>query len=309
VRDGNSFVLATQSPAKIHRISSSGEIIATAELPADPVALSSGPHGLLVGTEGPELLLRFDADLAETARREIELPSSVKVTFDGPVATKPISIAQNADRIAVITGDEAAAGALLFVSPDLKDQMLPSYFAEITSDLRDMRVSAGTTHSSFWGYKTNTFPASLYEFDSDRFHVFSGRDHDLVACASDVVVVADGLVIPNCDGDVVKIDIKDNRLSETSNFGRPRGFSAAASNRSTVRLFELEDALVAAIKKVSAGNESVQETHLSVLGDSNAHLPIKPFNATVVDLAALPDVGLVIFANPEGQRDTVALPF
>ena len=307
VHDGEDFLLTTRSPAQIHRISSSGEIVASAELPAEPVALSSGPHGLLVGTQGPDLLLRLNADLVETARHEIALSPTVSGTFEDPISTRTVSIAQDAEQIALITRGGAAASALLFVSSDLREIRLPDYFADIEFDLRDMRLSADAASRGFWGTQTNTTPASLYSLHPDTVHVFSGHDYDVVACASDVLAVHDGLLIPDCDGNLVKLDVTNNRLSIKNRLGRLRDFPASVGTWSTVSLAASDELLVAAVENGPIGDEIAEQTKLTVLGGGADPLP-QTYRASLVGLAAAPHAKLLILENSSGKRDTVATP-
>lgn len=305
VRNGEHFALATRSPPRVHRISSSGEIVASAQLPAEPVALSSGPHGLLVGTQDPDLLLRFDPDLVETARRQIVIPLTTSGTNDGPVSTRPFSIAQDAERIAVITRGGASTSALLFLAPDLGEVSLPHYFADIEFDLRDMRLSAAVTGSGFWGTQMKTSPTSLYYLHPDHVQTFSGHDYDVVACASDVAVVHDGLLVPDCDGDVVKLDVSDNGLSINGRVGSLRDFPAPAGTWSTVTLDTVDGILVAAVAYGSTGNEIAEKTAMTIIGGDASPLPVT-YRASLVGLAAAPDAILLILENAAGKRDTVA---
>ena len=81
-------------------------------------------------------------------------------------------------------------------------------------------------------------PASIYRFDQNVYHAYTGHDFDIVQCASDVTGGSGEprLVIVDCDGAVVAIDAGDEGIESVHQLGHLFDLKTGLHHRDTERV-------------------------------------------------------------------------
>lgn len=302
------FLIATRSPGQLHHVGIDGKTRMVRELPGKPTSLLAQDNVVLVGTKTPDSLIRFQLpELKQTHQVAVSFPSDVRGTFDDPVSSTPVSIARGHNRIWIITRGGAAGSGLLHFSETLSDQQLVPYFSTISSDLGDMHLSSNGRE--VWGSQTNTTPASLHRLAPKKYKEFVGHDWDIASCASDLLVLADYMLVPDCNGVVQKIRSDADALNIVGKKSHFYGYDSSASNwtETHLRRGNQDKALAIAVTQVRSSSQSVLRSVVTNLDDSvgvKLSLEVKEF--AIVDLAQSNDIALIVLENNTAEREILA---
>lgn len=306
VSDG--FLIATRSPGRLHYVGTDGKTRMMRELPGEPTSLLAQDNVVLVGTKAPDSLIRFQLpELKQTHQVAVSFPSDVRGAFDDPVSSTPVSIARGHNRVWIVTRGGAAGTGLLHFSETLSDQQLVPYFSTVSFDLRDMHLSSNG--QEVWGSQTDTTPASLHRFAPRTYKEFGGHDWDIASCATDLLVLADYMLVPDCNGVVQKIRSDADTLNIVGKQSHFFGYDSSASNWTLTRLRKdnQDKPLAAAVTQTRSSSSSVLRSVVTNLDDSvGVKLSLEVPQLAIVDLAQSNDFALIILENNTAERETLA---
>lgn len=305
---GDDFIVAAVDPNAVYRIAADGAIKASRNIDGEPTALYADSEGIWVGTRGPDEVLKIvGPQLVVGSSATVGFPSSIRGGFDDPVSSTPVSIGRAGDRLWVITRGGAAGSGLIHFSMDLTDPQVPPYFDEIDFDLRDMHLSSNGIE--VWGAQTDTTPASLFRFTPERAVTYSGHDYDIAACATDVLVRAEDLLIPDCDGFVRTVVAQGGELRIQGSLESLTGFELDPSRWTEVRLRGKGDGAAAFLVRTARGGDRTSSLVNILNPVSGLKVPLSIEGPAIRDLAAGEDAFVVVIQDSEGDRETLALRY
>lgn len=303
------LILVSRSPNRVYRLSSEGKILEQRDLDGEPTALSTGPLGLFVGTRGPDQILQLDASsLGTLAKTEIRFPPDVVGSFNEPLSTTPVSLAQDGKYVWALTRGGASGTGLLYVDGALKNLNVPKYFGDVAFDIRDMHLVSAI--GGVWGAETETTPASLQFFGPETRTVFDGHDNDAASCATDISVDRSGrLVVPGCDGKLQLVETDGTRLKVVSESPQIRQYRAGSGVWTTARLAPLSDSMMVAVNvTVDPGGRASRALYLyRVIMSSGLGEIFKLDGAHVVDMAVSETVTVLVLENEAGKHETITI--
>lgn len=309
------FFVATRNPHRLHRIGMDGEIMHTLDLDAEPTTLLAQGDDLLIGTRGPDSVMRLDpATLGIEARVGIRFPPEILGAFDAPVSSTPVSIAKGGGRVWVVTRGGASAAGLIHMSEALADPVVPPWFKDIAYDLGGLHLVSGSQHAwggqHAWGAVTNVTPASLYRLSPGAMKVFGGHDWDIVSCATDVLPVDDAILVPDCDGVVQRVGVGENDLSGRARLAHTFGYDSSASIWTEVHLRQDAAGEFAAytVNEIRGSPMVPSRTFVTRLNAKKGlSLALEVGEARIIDLAIHGPIFMVILEDGDGKRQTLAL--
>ncbi len=307
-KDG--FALASRSPNALYLIGADGAVLTSRALEGEPTALYAENGMILVGTRGPNALLRLDGDdLAVKVMLPIAFPREIHGTFDDPVSSTPVQIGRAKDRVWVLTRGGAAASGLLHVSTDLKDPRVPPYFGNVAFDLRSMNLSSNG--EQVWGVETATTPASLHRFSPQEMIVYSGHKFDIASCASDVLIRGQDLLVPDCDGKVQRVVPSKSDLQIAGQVGSLSGYRMDAQTWTVVNFRRTPDTTGTFLVKSTRlpGADQKDSVVARVNPKKGLALLLDLKGIEVIDTAFQDNVFLTIIQGADGSRETLALRY
>ena len=303
------FFIATRNPNRLLHVGMDGSIQRKVNLEGEPTALFARGDDLLVGTRGPDAIVRLDPiSLRTSERSHIRFPSQILGAFDAPVSSTPASIGKADGRIWIVTRGAAAAAGLIHFSETLSDPIVPAWFEQIAYNLDSLHLSSDG--NVVWGAVTNVTPASLYRLSRDKLRVFSGHDWDIASCATDILAIEKAILVPDCTGTIQRVKVAKEKLAIESQIGPAFGYDSSRSIWTELHLRQDMDGRVAAFvvnqdrDREMAFSRSVT-TRLDPKQGSNLVLEVG--EARIVDLAIRDSILMVILENNQGRRETLAI--
>ena len=185
---------------------------------------------------------------------------------------------------------------------------MPPYQVDVAFDLRDMHLVAA--HDQIWGAVSNTSPASIYRFDQNVYHAYTGHDFDIVQCASDVTGGSgERLVIVDCDGAAVAIDAGDEGIESVHQLGHLFDLKTGPHYWDTEHVAS-DGAVIVGASNLSdrTGMEERPGTtivRLTAGGEREALLELE--DATTKSLVLAGQVAIVVLESAGGRREAIAL--
>jgi TIR domain len=311
---GDGFALATTAPSALIQLSEDGTMLAQAELPGEPAALAGSGGAIFVATRSPNLLAAYgEGSLEPLWAREIRFAGNRPSTaFDEPPSTTPVSLAATARALWLLTGGGTGGDVIAYLNlteagqPD-EHLTVPPYQVDAAFDLRDMHLVAA--HDQIWGAVSNTTPASIYRFDQNAYHAFTGHDFDIVQCASDVTGGSgERLVIVDCDGAAVAIDARDSGIESVHQLGPLFDLKTGPYYWDTERVAS-DGAIIVGASNLSdrTGLEERTGTTIVVTAGGDRGTLLKLEDATTTSLALAGQVAIVVLESARGRREAIAL--
>ncbi len=305
----NGFYVAMRNPHQIQYIGRDGKILGSVDLGAEPTALLAQGSDLIVGTRGPDQLVRIDpATLDVKARTNVRFPPEIRGAFDAPVSSTPVSLVRGGDRIWAVTRGGASAAGLLHFSEALTDPVVPSWFKDIAFNLDSLHLASDG--QEIWGAVTNVTPASLYQLSPTAVKVFDGHDWEIASCATDILPQGDSLLVPDCKGLIQEVSVRENDLSTGAFIAAALGYKSNASIWTEIYLRRDRSGEVTAFT-----NNQTRDSQMSLLDTLVTRINPKEGlslvfgveNARVIDLATNGAIVMVILDDGQGHRQTLAL--
>jgi hypothetical protein len=311
---GHAFAL-TVTGAKLVQLSEDGTIRAQTELPGEAAALARSGEAIFVATRSPNVLAAYrEGSLERLWTREIRFAGDRPSTaFDEPPSTSPVSLAAADRALWLITGGGTGGAVIAYLdltaSNEPDEQLtVPTYQADVDFDLRGMHLVA--VHDQIWGAVSDTTPASLYRFAKNAYHAYTGHDFDIVECTSDVTGGrGKHLVIVDCDGAAVALDMGDRAIESVNQLGRLFDLKTGPHYWDTERLVSDGATLVGAsnLSDRTGFEERASTTivGLTVGGQPETLLELK--DATTRSLALAGEIAMVVLESATGRREAIVL--
>lgn len=305
---GDGFVILRGKPATVLRLDAGGAIIASHALAGEPTAFYADDTGIYVGTRGPDAIVKLDrASLAPIATAAVTFPPDRG--DNEAVSSTPVEIARGGDRLWIITRGGASGAGVLHMKTDLTDPVVPPYYSDIAFDARDMVLqSDGNT---VWASETNTTPASLRKLTPDAVVTYGGHDYEIASCATGVLVKADTLLVPDCEGIVQEVEEAAGALRIRSRVASLLGYKSGMSIWTTVKMRPGPGDGGALVLNAERTAEApiVSATVNRLNPPRGLAMPLDLTGIGIVDAAFQDDVFMIIIESADGQRDTLALRY
>ncbi len=270
-----------------------------------PLSISSGHVGTFVGITNPDKIVRLDHDTLDTEKEiEIQFP---KGSFDQPISTRPVNIAQDGHNLWMLSRGGAAQNGLGVLDADLSDIRIPPYYEELSfNTLPGMMLRSGK--GGVWSGESNTSPATIRRLTRTRLTEFTGHNYDIASCATDVLPMTAGPVVPNCEGIVYSTMVSQDDMKLGQRVGRILGFSNEQHEWPVVLLGKtVKHGYVIAVTIADRGSQ-YGDTILSVLKSGNDNQKrLEVGDSRVVDMAIGHNTLMLILEHREGMRQLVSI--
>jgi hypothetical protein len=307
--DGAGFIVGAHSPNRIVLLDEAGGVVARLETTGVPQSFSSGPLGLFVGVAGPDEVLALNPKTLEVLDRASITLSPARNLWDQPISTQPSSLAQDGERVWVLTRGGTSTAGLAYFDLDLSKLTAPPYYEEIAFDLRDMRLQSGS--DAVWSGRDGTTPASIFRFEPERVTIYGGHDYEIASCASDVLPIDQAiLLVPDCKGLVHRV-VANDALEMRGMIGSLLGFNSTGMTWERVRLARAgpERVLGALTVRTSGPRQRPEEHKIAVSKlnwPSGLKLAFALDGARIVDFAAGERAMLLLLESDDGVRQLVS---
>ncbi|PZN98320.1 MAG: hypothetical protein DCF30_14370 [Hyphomicrobiales bacterium] len=309
-RDNVGFLLLRRSPAAVLRLDETGQIIANRALIGDPTTLYADETGIYVGTRGPNAIIKLDPERLDLiAEVPVRFPSKKLGAFGNPVSSTPAVIARGGDRLWIVTRGGASGAGLLHMSTALTDPQVPDFFDDIAYNTKGMMLS--TNGRDVWATETNATPASLRKLSPDKLATYSGHEFDIASCATGILVEAESLLIPDCNGTVQRVVEKGKDLQIQHRVDALLGYAKAPSIWTTVQMRPGpgDGGGFLVNTERTAGSPATESIVNRLNTKRGLKMPLDIKNIRIVDLAFQDKVFMVIIEGAGGQRETLALRY
>jgi len=309
-RTEGAFIVAAASPNRVVRLTEDGTRLAEADLPGTPASVSVGPLGVFVGLTAPNAIARLDpSSLSVIETVTIAFPEDAD-RWGEPVSNRPVSLAQDGERLWILTRGGASTAGLGYFTRDLSVFKVPPFYQDVSFDLSDMRLRNG--FGVVWSGRNGTSPASVHRFSSVSHTEFGGHDFDIASCASDAFATGpEMLLLPDCSGAVWRVAVNGNRLDQLDRIDSMLGYQSTSGSWEEVLLGEAEAGRHFGILTQRTSGPSVSsETHK--ISASTLNWPSGPKlifsldNASVLDVAGGTASFLLLLEGDGGRRQLVA---
>ncbi|MFN5997826.1 MAG: toll/interleukin-1 receptor domain-containing protein [Paracoccaceae bacterium] len=327
VARGSEFFIAATRPGRIVRLRDNETGGEEQSIVGDPVDIAFGwfkaspdkpfTAALFVAVRAPDSIEVFDAlSLDSLARFPIDLTQAKAVSGLPKLSTQPRDLAIDASgSIWLLTGGGTGEPGLARRSPDGRWE-IPPYFEELAFNASEMRLRM--SNGRIWATLTRTTPSSLFLLENNQLSAFDGHSFDVVSCAKDIVAgAADGIVLRDCDGNLVEVADTQQKLSFVADFGKtPRQLIEDYGGPE----FWIVELLKHPVSSMIVGAYTIYETGggpaapiLSLLAASPENSATRELllvdDAEVVDMATTANRALVLMKDRTGNRDAIFVPW
>ncbi|WP_421853452.1 toll/interleukin-1 receptor domain-containing protein [Oricola sp.] len=306
----NAFIVAAASPKKVVRMTENGTRLAEIALPGAPVSISSGPLGLFIGLTAPNAIAKLDpSSLSIIATTPVSFPKDAS-PWGEPVSNRPVSIAQDGERLWVLTRGGASTEGLGYFDGNLSAFRVPPFYEDVSFDLSDMRLRNGT--GAVWSGRSGTTPASVHRFEPDSHTGYGGHDYDIASCASDVVEALEALLLlPDCEGVVWQVAVNGDRLNQLDRIDSLLGYQSTGDSWEEVLIGKTStDRYIGVLTQRVSGPSVTPEAHTitaSTLNwSSGPKLIFDLDDARVLDLAGGSSSFLLLLESDSDRHQLVA---
>lgn len=303
--DGASFLIAATSPDRIIRLSENGNVDISRNLEGIPLSISSGHVGTFVGITNPDKIIRLDHDTLDIEKKiEIQFP---KDSSDQPISTRPVNMAQDGHNLWVLTRGGAEQNGLGVLDADLSGIQTPPYYEELSfNTLPGMLLKSGI--GSVWSGDSDKMPATIRRLTRTKLTEFTGHDYEIASCATDVLPVTAGLLVPNCEGIVYMTMVSQDDMKLGRRIDRIPGFSNEQHEWPVVLLgMTVKYSYLAAITIYERFSEN-RYIILSTLKSENENQKILEVgDSRILDMAIGRNTVMLIIENKEGIKQLVSM--
>lgn len=305
---GSGFLVATHKPNRLIRIADKGVIEREVPVEGEPVDFASFQGSLSVATRSPDRLEVFDQT---TLAPEWSRPILFRRRNDQgqEISTRPGFIAASDNGVWILTLSGAGVAGLARLPNPNSEWQVPAYFDDIDFDLDGM-VLRGGPHFA-WAVPTNTVPSSLYLIKPLAFLQFTGHDHEVVSCATDVAPIEENVLLRTCEGELVELAGDKDTLRIVDSKGKGPVREGGEGTWSEELIARNGSITVVALNRVTVDKNYPPIRTQIVLFDPPARprTLLELDEAKTISLATSDRSVFAILSNAEGHSDSVLLTF